>query len=182
MKQLSARHQAVLATFLGFRKPLYSCTAVQKEFATPPRIHPMSRTLGTSLLMIRFTRPSSTSALQATNAGVRRLADFRMMPHGLRYSPHGYFSGLWLSPTYSLLQLMHMYVTSHTANRFCSESNSYINNLWCFSFSVCSASMGTIYAENKDEDGFLYVAYSGENTFGLWHACTDNIICSHHRS
>jgi len=30
-----------------------------------------------------------------------------------------------------------------------------------------SASMGTIYAENKDEDGFLYVAYSGENTFGL---------------
>ena len=29
-----------------------------------------------------------------------------------------------------------------------------------------SASMGTIYAENKDEDGFLYVAYSGENTFG----------------
>lgn len=29
-----------------------------------------------------------------------------------------------------------------------------------------SASMGTIYAENKDDDGFLYVAYSGENTFG----------------
>ena len=29
-----------------------------------------------------------------------------------------------------------------------------------------SASMGTIYAENSDEDGFLYVAYSGENTFG----------------
>lgn len=35
-------------------------------------------------------------------------------------------------------------------------------------FSMYSASMGTIYAENKDEDGFLYVAYSGENTFGLW--------------
>ena len=30
-----------------------------------------------------------------------------------------------------------------------------------------SASMGTIYSENHDEDGFLYVAYSGENTFGL---------------
>lgn len=29
-----------------------------------------------------------------------------------------------------------------------------------------SASMGSIYAEHKDEDGFLYVAYSGENTFG----------------
>lgn len=29
-----------------------------------------------------------------------------------------------------------------------------------------SASMGEVYAEHKDEDGFLYVAYSGENTFG----------------
>ena len=26
--------------------------------------------------------------------------------------------------------------------------------------------MSTIYEENKDEDGFLYVQYSGENTFG----------------
>ncbi|KAF9687709.1 hypothetical protein SADUNF_Sadunf02G0121200 [Salix dunnii] len=26
--------------------------------------------------------------------------------------------------------------------------------------------MSTIYGENKDEDGFLYVTYSGENTFG----------------
>ncbi|XP_013417087.1 autophagy-related protein 8 [Lingula anatina] len=29
-----------------------------------------------------------------------------------------------------------------------------------------SATMGSIYEEHKDEDGFLYVAYSGENTFG----------------
>ena len=29
-----------------------------------------------------------------------------------------------------------------------------------------SANMGAIYEEHKDEDGFLYVAYSGENTFG----------------
>lgn len=27
--------------------------------------------------------------------------------------------------------------------------------------------MSTIYDEKKDEDGFLYVTYSGENTFGL---------------
>lgn len=26
--------------------------------------------------------------------------------------------------------------------------------------------MGVIYDEHKDEDGFLYIAYSGENTFG----------------
>ncbi|KAG0472623.1 hypothetical protein HPP92_014480 [Vanilla planifolia] len=28
------------------------------------------------------------------------------------------------------------------------------------------AVMSTIYEEKKDEDGFLYVTYSGENTFG----------------
>lgn len=30
-----------------------------------------------------------------------------------------------------------------------------------------SSSMGEIYNALKDEDGFLYVVYSGENTFGL---------------
>merc|ERR1712144_173098 len=29
-----------------------------------------------------------------------------------------------------------------------------------------AALMSTIYEEHKDEDGFLYVTYSGENTFG----------------
>ncbi|ESO12800.1 hypothetical protein HELRODRAFT_93454 [Helobdella robusta] len=29
-----------------------------------------------------------------------------------------------------------------------------------------SATMGHVYSENQDEDGFLYVAYSGENVFG----------------
>ena len=29
-----------------------------------------------------------------------------------------------------------------------------------------SASMGQIYEDHHDEDGFLYIAYSGENTFG----------------
>lgn len=28
------------------------------------------------------------------------------------------------------------------------------------------AIMSAIYEEKKDEDGFLYVTYSGENTFG----------------
>ena len=36
--------------------------------------------------------------------------------------------------------------------------------------------MGAIYEEHKDEDGFLYIAYSGENTFGglqlLWSIAT----------
>lgn len=35
-------------------------------------------------------------------------------------------------------------------------------------FAFGSATMGQVYSEHKDEDGFLYVAYSGENTFGFW--------------
>ncbi|XP_041457363.1 gamma-aminobutyric acid receptor-associated protein-like 2 [Lytechinus variegatus] len=31
-----------------------------------------------------------------------------------------------------------------------------------------SATMGAIYEEHKDEDGFLYIAYSGDNTFGAF--------------
>jgi len=31
----------------------------------------------------------------------------------------------------------------------------------CFSWT-----MGELYEQHKDEDGFLYIAYSGENTFG----------------
>jgi GABA(A) receptor-associated protein len=34
---------------------------------------------------------------------------------------------------------------------------------FCILFSV---TMGEIYAEHKDEDSFLYIAYGGENTFG----------------
>ena len=31
---------------------------------------------------------------------------------------------------------------------------------------LLSAAMGQVYEEHKDDDGFLYIAYSGENTFG----------------
>lgn len=31
---------------------------------------------------------------------------------------------------------------------------------------IAGAIMSTIYDEKKDDDGFLYVTYSGENTFG----------------
>ena len=30
----------------------------------------------------------------------------------------------------------------------------------------CSSLMGELYTQHKDEDGFIYVMYSGENTFG----------------
>jgi len=42
-----------------------------------------------------------------------------------------------------------------------------ITNYTTFSFFFFSSTMGSIYEEHKDEDGFLYIAYSGENTFGM---------------
>jgi len=38
--------------------------------------------------------------------------------------------------------------------------------MW-FCLVSAGAIMSAIYEEKKDEDGFLYVTYSGENTFGL---------------
>lgn len=35
-----------------------------------------------------------------------------------------------------------------------------------FVLAFAGAIMSAIYEEKKDEDGFLYVTYSGENTFG----------------
>lgn len=39
-----------------------------------------------------------------------------------------------------------------------------VQYLFCFYFAA--AMMSAIYEEHKDEDGFLYMTYSGENTFG----------------
>jgi hypothetical protein len=51
--------------------------------------------------------------------------------------------------------------------RFCDvTTNSYFScvraNLWF----QTAALMSHIYEKYKDEDGFLYITYSGENTFG----------------
>lgn len=40
------------------------------------------------------------------------------------------------------------------------------NHLIIDFFSPSGSLMSAIYDERKDEDGFLYVTYSGENTFG----------------
>lgn len=42
----------------------------------------------------------------------------------------------------------------------------YIDVFLICHLSVAAALMSAIYEENKDEDGFLYMSYSGENTFG----------------
>ena len=34
-----------------------------------------------------------------------------------------------------------------------------------------SSTLATIYENHKDEDGYLYVTYSGEQTFGTDHTC-----------
>jgi GABA(A) receptor-associated protein len=36
---------------------------------------------------------------------------------------------------------------------------------------LAAAMMSSIYEEHKDEDGFLYFTYSGENTFGDLYVC-----------
>jgi len=50
---------------------------------------------------------------------------------------------------------------------------------WCLDserITVCihSASLGQVYEQHQDEDGFLYVAYSSETTFG-WQAANDHV-------
>lgn len=47
--------------------------------------------------------------------------------------------------------------------RLCSERRE-----WCVD---AAAMMSSIYDEHKDEDGFVYFTYSGENTFGGASGC-----------
>lgn len=42
----------------------------------------------------------------------------------------------------------------------------YLWSNWLVSI-IVAAIMSAIYEDNKDEDGFLYMSYSGENTFGI---------------
>ena len=60
---LSAGYQAVLATFLGSESHF---TAVRKECATPPHVHPTPR------YVTAHDQFSPTLVLQVTNTGVRR--------------------------------------------------------------------------------------------------------------
>lgn len=39
-----------------------------------------------------------------------------------------------------------------------------------------AAMMSAIYEENKDEDGFLYMTYSGENTFGSFWVLSNKAV------
>lgn len=39
-----------------------------------------------------------------------------------------------------------------------------------------AAMMSAIYEEHKDEDGFLYMTYSGENTFGSFWSCSQTAV------
>lgn len=46
-------------------------------------------------------------------------------------------------------------------------SNSHDGPVYCVLRNLfIAALMSTVYEEQKDEDGFLYVQYSGESTFG----------------
>jgi GABA(A) receptor-associated protein len=41
---------------------------------------------------------------------------------------------------------------------------------------LAAAMMSSIYEEHKDEDGFLYFTYSGENTFGDLYVVGNKVI------
>lgn len=41
----------------------------------------------------------------------------------------------------------------------------------CASSVLTAALMSSIYEDHRDEDGFLYITYSGENTFGALDEC-----------
>jgi GABA(A) receptor-associated protein len=41
-----------------------------------------------------------------------------------------------------------------------------------------AAMMATVYEDHKDEDGFLYITYSGENTFGSFDELVDSEVAS----
>ena len=62
-------------------------------------------------------------------------------------------------PVKSLFGLLNSFLV------WCAPSKS-VSVFFSLSFSWTSSTMGTIYNEHKDADGFLYIAYSGENTFG----------------
>ena len=66
MEQPSARHQAVLATFLGFKKTLYRYT---EGCTTPPHIQSVPRY---DIAHDQFYQAFPTLGLQTTNSGVRR--------------------------------------------------------------------------------------------------------------
>ena len=64
IERLSAWHQTVLVTFLGFRKLVYSCTGGMCHSCTsPPSIQVRHCT------WLSFTRPSPTSVLQQQTLG-----------------------------------------------------------------------------------------------------------------
>lgn len=75
-----------------------------------------------------------------------------------------------------------------TTNRFCTSLiplvfhtiTSYLYNALYIYMFISAAMLSAIYEENKDEDGFLYMTYSGENTFGfpywslnIWFKCVN---------
>lgn len=60
----------------------------------------------------------------------------------------------------------------HSYHHKCASSNPPNNNTYpsCHPQQTkpTAAAMSAVYEERKDEDGFLYITYSGENTFGAF--------------
>ena len=72
-----------------------------------------------------------------------------LVPLSISYASHACISISCVSMSLGLLYLLLSILLTPENSPFCA-----------------AAMMSSIYDEHKDEDGFLYFTYSGENTFG----------------
>lgn len=57
--------------------------------------------------------------------------------------------------------ILHVLITAHNV------SKQYYTLYWLtFSSILCSSTLASVYEQHKDVDGFIYMAYSGENSMG----------------
>jgi len=82
---VSAQHQTVLATFLGFRKLLYSCTEGMCHSSTHP---------GTSLHMTQFYQafPSISTASDKCWGEKVRVRGYTKATKLIKFRSHGYIA------------------------------------------------------------------------------------------
>lgn len=73
----------------------------------------------------------------------------------------------------ALAPLLRTHISSHTLRPVSPPPL-----LHCPACPPAAALMSSVYEDHKDEDGFLYITYSGENTFGSSGDSSSSNACS----